>query len=415
MRTPDAMPPRVGRLLLLVALLLSLPPWPGSARAQDEALDTDLLFRVTLEPGVLPAAPAFVRLVRIVLEPGASSPAHTHPGPEFGRVEAGTLTVQVDGPALVKRLDADGDEFEAADEGAAFDLERGEQIAYLPGTPMTFRNDGDDTVRILAAVVLPAEESAGPRIAYVDGEPDEAALEGLSSQVLGDGVARALPADGATVVIERVRLGGEQDLPGVPNPTLISLEEGDFAFDLEEGTAQVSRTAKPGPQADMAAGDDTSLAKRDAVFFPSGFRTVNREGQEGELTYLRMILAPSSEDERLPEEGQGTISFNRVKARAEEPSGDGEGSEEDGGEEAAGGSDGATVYVNSNDVNLRAEPSTGAAVVATYQTGQALTLTGDAVDAEGIRWFPVTNPDDGSSGFISGEFLSRQPDGSEPL
>ena len=417
MRIPDAIFRRTGRPLLLAALLLSLLPWLGTTRAQDDELDTDLLFRVELEAGVLPAAPAFVRLVRITLEPGASSPAHTHSGPEFGRVEAGTLTVQVDGPALVKRLDSSSEEeFEDAAEGAPFDLERGEQITYLPGTSMTFRNDGDETVRILAAVVLPAEEEAGPRITYVDGEPDEAVLEGLSSQVLGDGVARVLPENGAAIVIERVRLTEEQDLPGERNPTLISLEDGDFAFDLEEGTAQVSRTASPGPQADMAPGDDTTLEKRDAVFFPDGFRTVNREGQEGGLTYVRMILAPSSDEERLPAEGQGRISFNQVEARADASSGNGDvpaADEEDGGDNQS--TDGSIVYVNSNDVNLRSEPSTGSQIVATYQTGQALTLTGEPVEAEGIRWVPVTNPDDGASGFISAEFLSRQQDGSEPL
>jgi len=124
-----------------------------------------------------------------------------------------------------------------------------------------------------------------------------------------------------------------------------------------------------------------------------------------------MILAPSSDEERLSDEGVATISFNRVEARAEEtPEGGDEDAPDD--EDESGGT---TVYVNSNDVNLRAEPSTSAGVVATYQTGQALTLTGDAVEAEGIRWIPVTNPDDGLSGFISAEFLSRQQDGSEPL
>ena len=415
MRIPVAIVPRAGRVLLLAALLLATLPWPGLVRAQDE-LDTDLLFRITLEPDVLPAAPAFVRLVRIVLEPGASTPTHMHPGPEFGRVEAGTLTVQVDGPALVKRRDSTGEAFEPADEGTPFELERGEQITYLPGTAMTFRNDSDETVRILAAVVLPAEESAGPRITYVDGDPDEAALRGLSSQVLGDGVARTLPASGASIVIERVRLGDEQDLPGERNPTLVSLESGDFAFDLDKGTAQVSRTAKPGPQADLVAGDDTSLEARDAVFFPNGFGTVNREGQEGGLTYLRMVLAPSASDERLPDKGKATISFNKVEARATEtPAADDGSASDETPDDAADAADASTVYVTSSDVNLRAEPSTQAAIVATYQTGQAVTLTGEAVEAEGLRWFPVTNPDDGLSGYISADFLSRQPDGSEPL
>ena len=407
--------PRAGRLALLAFLLATLTAWPSSSRAQDDDLDTDLLFRITLEKGVLPEAPAFVRLVRIILEPGASSPTHTHTGPELGRVEAGTLTVQVDGPALVKRRDSSSEEaFEEAVQGAAFDLERGEQIAYLPGTPMTFRNDGDETVRILAAVILPAAEDAGPRISYADGDPDEAALEGLTSQVLGDGVATVLPADGASIVIERVRLKAKQDLPGERNPSLLSVESGDFAFDLEKGLAQVSRTAKPGPQADMEAGDDTTLAERDAVFFPNGFGTADREDQAEGLTYVRMVIAPSAEDERLTDDGRGTITFNEPKPRATEAPDDGSGSSGDETPTPDDAADG-TVFVNSFDVNMRAEPSTGADIVATYQTGAPMTLTGDAVEAEGITWYPVTSQDDGASGYVSAEFLSRQADGSEPL
>ena len=53
----------------------------------------------TLEAGEYPVAPAFVRLLRITLEPGSSSPLHTHPGPEIALIERGTVTVEVGGPA----------------------------------------------------------------------------------------------------------------------------------------------------------------------------------------------------------------------------------------------------------------------------------------------------------------------------
>src|SRR5262245_34716263 len=95
------MPTRLLRRFLLIAPLLAvalLGRHEPTFAAQDEQTATPLI-DATLDAGQYPVAPAFVRLLRMTLEPGASSPLHTHPGPEIAVVERGTVTVQVGGPA----------------------------------------------------------------------------------------------------------------------------------------------------------------------------------------------------------------------------------------------------------------------------------------------------------------------------
>jgi quercetin dioxygenase-like cupin family protein len=350
--------------------------------------------------------------VRILLEPGASSPAHAHPGPELGRVEGGTLTVRVEGPALIKRRDSGGDaEFTEAPVGEEFQLERGEQIAYLPGTKMTFRNASSEQTRVLSAVILPGGENAQPGVVY-DGEPPgEEAFNGVTSQILGDGLASALPTGGATIVIERIRLTEEGEFPGERNPTLISLESGVFAFRLVKGLAQVSRTAEPGPRSPLDAESERSLKEGDAVFFPQGVGTTTRDGQSEPVTFIRLVIAPTSEEERLPSEERGTIRFLQPERDDSDDEDEGD-DEQENGEEAGG----ETVYVNSNDVNVRAAPSSSGVIVATLPFGAPLRVTGPVEERDGVRWVPVVSPDDPAiAGYVSEEFLSRQPDGSEPL
>src|SRR5688500_16391522 len=113
-------------ILLLLALTLVFPI-VQQASAQDEEIDTDLLLSVNLEANALPAAPAFLRLVRITLDPGATSPVHTHPGPEFGRIMSGVVTITVDGPAKVKQRSAkEGDPYEGVEQGTSMQLDAGD-------------------------------------------------------------------------------------------------------------------------------------------------------------------------------------------------------------------------------------------------------------------------------------------------
>ena len=104
-----------------------------------------------------------MRLVRITLEPGATSPEHTHPGPEFGRIENGVVTVKVGGPAKFKQRSAKvADPFEDLGQGKETDFDRGDQIYYPAGTGMTFTNKSKDQASLLALVLLPAKADRPP-------------------------------------------------------------------------------------------------------------------------------------------------------------------------------------------------------------------------------------------------------------
>ena len=81
----SAVKPRFSRRVALSLLAAPfLAPSLHFARAQEDQVKSEVLLKVDLEAKALPAPPAFMRLVRITLEPGATSPEHTHPGPESG-------------------------------------------------------------------------------------------------------------------------------------------------------------------------------------------------------------------------------------------------------------------------------------------------------------------------------------------
>ncbi|MDQ2682244.1 MAG: cupin domain-containing protein, partial [Chloroflexota bacterium] len=303
------------RVLFAFLFVLSIVPavlMPAQAQDEEE-IDTDALFGIDLEAGALPPVPAFIRLVRITLEPGAVSPEHTHPGPEFGRIESGVVTVQVTGPAKIKQRSAEPDDpFEDASQGSAIQLDRGDQIYYPAGTPLTFRNDGEEQARILALVILPAApegQEGPPLIDYTGNEPGEAAFEGLSSKILGDGIATTLPTGTSRVTIQRVKLNEGQSLPGSRNPVLYSVTSGDCEFTITGGSVQISRTREPGPQNDSPVDTEVELRPGDAMFLPQGVRTTSRGENSDDLDLIQVIVAPTGSGERLSEESRGSIRF----------------------------------------------------------------------------------------------------------
>jgi len=80
-------------------------------------------------------------LISVTLEPGASSPAHTHPGDCYGSVLEGSMELRVDGKEP-KRLSA------------------GDAYATLANPVHQFVNVGDKPVRLLNALVV---EKGKPR------------------------------------------------------------------------------------------------------------------------------------------------------------------------------------------------------------------------------------------------------------
>lgn len=67
---------------------------------------------------------------------------------------------------------------------------------------------------------------------------------------------------------------------------------------------------------------------------------------------------------------------------------------------------GDQAQVKDNNVNLRADASTGADIVATLNDGDTVTVTGDSKDADGYTWWPVQTAD-GKTGWIVQDYLTK--------
>lgn len=66
---------------------------------------------------------------------------------------------------------------------------------------------------------------------------------------------------------------------------------------------------------------------------------------------------------------------------------------------------GDTVVVAEETVNLRAEASPTAEIVATLASGTELAITGDAQEADGYVWYPVEVTGTGEAGFVARDFI----------
>lgn len=67
---------------------------------------------------------------------------------------------------------------------------------------------------------------------------------------------------------------------------------------------------------------------------------------------------------------------------------------------------GGSVTVNDSRVNLRKEPKTGSGIVAELAKGTVLTVTGEPVEADGYRWYPVTVVETGDSGYVVQDYIT---------
>ena len=118
----------------------------------------------------LPAAPADLVLVRFTLEPGASIPADAgDPSVALVYVEAGALTAEAGTPVRVTRAaviaafatpgaEPEGPPMlEEVAAGTAFTLAAGDSVVLPPNVAAELRNDGQERVVGLAAIVAPPE------------------------------------------------------------------------------------------------------------------------------------------------------------------------------------------------------------------------------------------------------------------
>jgi len=419
----------VALVMVMVAGLLGAIR-PVSVTAQDAA--SAPLVQVPLEPGELPIAPAFVRLLRITMEPDSLSPLHTHPGPEFNLVESGTVRVLVQGKALLQRAAVDGEAqaAELAPDNEEIVLRRGDLITYVPGTALTFRNTGTVPAVMLAGVVLPAGSNHPPGLQWVGEQPSEADLRGVTSEVLGDGIATTLPTGNTTWSVEEVTLDAGQPLPATSDVTLYSLIDGLFDFTIQSGSVQVSRIAEPGPRPESPAGTAVSLAPGDAVFFPNGVEESARADASGSATFYRLTIVGAAPEATgatpVPATQPGgepaviaiaaTAAPTPTATPTEEATPAPEATETATAEttpteeatEAAPTELASGVIAVSNDsgVRVRDQPTTNSNIINALDEGTRVRITGESVEADGFVWWPIEGVDDPSIvGWVAGDFL----------
>jgi quercetin dioxygenase-like cupin family protein len=377
----------------IISALLALGALGGVIAQEAPAATPDVGPSRTLasvEVTELPPPPAFIRLVRIVMEPGAGVPLHSHPGPEIGVVEQGVLTVETGGAVAAASAGEPSAVIPVPESGATFTLSQGDQIVYPAGVPFGFRNEGDRPVSVLAAVILPAGEGRPPGAEWFNGAPGADAMQGVSSLILGDAAVPGWPTAPFTLQLDSLDLEPGTSLPGWPGPVMIAVERGQLGFALLGGEFQVSRNGEV-PEAVTATGKETTIEEGDAVFFPGGMNDLPRDDNAPVLSVVRFGIANVAADPAPP-------AASPVAAAA------------DATPEASGIGDNRRVMVAENGVRLREAPSTDGAVVAELARGVLLTVTGEAVEGDGFAWFPVALADDpDTSGFIAEPYLQPAP------
>lgn len=276
---------------------------PTAAAASSGAIQEPLIQAVLEE---LPAPPAFLRLVRTILQPGSAVPLHSHPGPAFNLVESGSVAIEVDGPAVVAQ-DGAADAAGQAPIGEVFDLGPGDQIVYPAKTPFAFANQTEEPARLLSLLVVPAGEDRPPVTEWADGTPTAGELDGVADEVVGQAISVSWPPGPLLIVVDRLALGPGQGIPPSGGPVMLAVETGSLGFSVLDGEFQISRG-----QADLEAiGTPTGsyrLDEGDAVFFAAESSAVPRGQEDGLLVLVRLSILPigdaaANDPEPTPSDG----------------------------------------------------------------------------------------------------------------
>jgi hypothetical protein len=392
----------------MLAIAASAP-----ARAQDNGPEIETLMEFPLEDAELPLAPSRVRLLRITVEPGAKSPLHMHPGPEFNLIEEGTFRVLVQGKAPYMQEPGDGTPVAGLTQApdGEFIMRSGDIVGYMPGTALTFRNSGSKDAVMMAVVILPWGNQHPPGLVWIGQSPSEEELAGVFSQPLGDGFATYLPDGPAVMRLERITLRPGEPIPAFSGPVLLSLEEGSFDFEVTSGAVQVSRTLEGVPQPEAAPGTSFSLAVADAAYFPNGMAEAPRSDNDGELTLLRLTIA-STDSAAIATpvaESQGAITIAEPPAPSPTPEPTATPTAAATAQAEAVIEPGATVVVTEDDVRLRSGPTTDSEILGAANQGQVFVITGPSQEGSGYTWWPVEDPNNPAfAGFIAEDFIELQ-------
>jgi quercetin dioxygenase-like cupin family protein len=120
-----------------MVLGLSLGSRVGRAAAQTPEPSVELLAHGRADFSELIGGPAEIYTSKIILPVGAVIPWHTHPGPVFGVINAGALTVYEDAA------------------GCATTYEAGAAVFVPLGMTHEEHNDGGETLELIATYVVP--------------------------------------------------------------------------------------------------------------------------------------------------------------------------------------------------------------------------------------------------------------------
>lgn len=377
--TPDATPD------------LATPEAAATPQAGEDVLGEVL---VSYDFEQMPEAPITVRLLRITLAPGATSPLHTHPGPEFNYVESGTLTAGIDGTAVVS---VDGEQTEVTEPQ---ELAVGDWILYPAGVGMNLANTGEDDLVLLSAVIHPVGADVETTVTYADGEPTDADFEGVSYVVLGDGLIQQFPAGGATVIIDQLAVGAEQPVPGFSGPAMLSKSAGVFAISATEGAVQVTRSAVPELRPNAIPDQEFTLDDNDAAFFPAGYEEIDRPDGDSILVFTRLLIQPEGEL------ANGLATVTAIQPDAAEVA------ESDDAVAGDGLGVGAIVALNDDGVRVRTEATTASDIVESYPAGTQFELVDGPVEAEDFTWYQVVGV--GSLSDVEGWLVTDFMDVIEP-
>ena len=162
--------PRLPMALVTIALALSIGLDAYHVVAQ-EATPAPAGEAFPLPPGVtsqplgsdtvatLPATPARIEMLRVTFAPGSALrlPAES-PSLALVYVEAGTLTARIEAPVAITRAASPGaaPDREEIPAGTEFSAGPGDSFIGPAHTPVEVRNDGQEPLTLLMAVVQPA-------------------------------------------------------------------------------------------------------------------------------------------------------------------------------------------------------------------------------------------------------------------
>lgn len=428
---------RIVVLAMLATLIvggLAASMAPAAVRAQDNAVKPNTLFQITLDAGVLPPHWSAIRLLRINMDPGANSPLHTHPGPELWRVDGGTITLFVQGPTKIYP-GSDPAKVKDAPQASEFEVKKGDSVAILPGTAMTFTNKSSkEKAKILVVVVRPLGNGAPDGTQYVGQPPPEDAFKGIKSDFMGDGIAKddiapnakgdIMPAGPAVITLDTLKLRSGQSIPASPNPTLISVGNGSLEFNIGTGCTEVFHSSEPVAQNCAAQGVKAVANVSDALFFPYGLTEGVRSPDLADVSLYRLTIAPADSAATPVAAASGTpgtiqitgptgptptptsAATNTPKATATSDAAAAETATPN----ASAITEGATVYINQDAVRLRSGPTTSSDIVTGLTLGEQMTVTGPSEQGDNFVWWPVQDVNDPSiAGYVAEDFLSLTP------